>query len=730
MAKEDTATTTKQPVTTFLRALSVAFAAFMVIAMIFAPCSVSAAQVRHDCKVGSDSIADCFPDEALAKDVARAEHVKTTNIFTQKMVDTTTKLNAFKSLNGRVESLKGIENLVNLTYLNIDGNYVQSLARLANLTKLQTLYCNGNEVSDFSPLSKLTSLQVLSLNNRQDNSGSNPDSLLSIDLAPLAGLIGLKVLRLNNLKFKSVASLAGLVNLNELDIESAGIIDGSPLASLVNLTRLDISKNDLGSIDMVRSMTNLRKLYAGQQNTGGSLQIRDVSALETLTNLQELDLSGNAIADISPLRGMANMRVLWIGGNRISDISTLSGMTALTSLSIDYNEIQSLEPLRGLTQLRTLKADDNNISDISPLAGLTKLEGDLDLSDNQISDISLLANCDKIWDLELENNKITDISVLAKMASISSADFGGNAVRDATLPAKVRDEVRIDLDRQYTLLDDAATDQLTLKTGKDFDGKYIKPKMYPKNGHYDPTTGVATWKSAGDADHISLTFWDAKEMHDADFIGMVSRHIQGVPPKQTHSVSFTNECGLHVPDQQVRDEDVVNLPDVPITCDGKGFSRWRVKDGKDESVIFGPDAINEPVTEDMELNAKWEDTPSSIFYDEERTRSGKYCDGPADEDEYVHAHPDGGDEGGSLDFSWRELALFFWPITLLGVIVIAFVVLACCLRIKEKSADKEPSGVRGPGIAEWSDDARGTDGAEGLGTVGEPGVAEEPSADE
>ncbi|WEV46475.1 leucine-rich repeat domain-containing protein [Bifidobacterium sp. ESL0690] len=686
MADRSVSTATKRPVLAFLQTLSVALLAFVAIALVFAPCSVSAAQVRHDCKVGSDSIADCFPDEALAKDVARAEHVKTTNVFTQKMVDATTKLNAFKSLSGEVESLKGIENLVNLTYLNIDGNDIQSLASLVNLTKLQTLYCNGNEVTDFSPLSKLTSLQVLSLNTQQDNSGSNPDSRSSVDLAPLAGLTGLKVLRLNNLRFKSVAPLTGLVNLNELDIESAGIIDGSPLAGLVNLTRLDISRNDLGSIDMVRGMTNLRKLYAGQQNTGGSLQIRDVSALEPLVNLQELDLSGNAIADISPLRGMANMHVLWIGGNRISDISPISGMTALTSLSIDYNEIQSLEPLRGLTQLRTLKADDNKISDISPLAGLTKLEEDLDLSDNRISDISPLANCDKIRDFEAENNKISDISVLAKMSSIWIVELEGNAIRDATLPAKVRDAAAINLNREYTLLDDAAPDQLTLQTGKDFDGKYIKPKMYPKNGHYDPATGVVTWKSVGDADHISLTFWDAKDMHDADFIGMVSRHIQGVTPKRMHTVSFTNGCGLDIPDQQVRDEDVVSVPDVPMTCDGRGFNRWRVKDSKDEGkdISFGPEAINEPVTEDMELNARWDEDPSSIFYNEERTRSGKYCDGPADEDEYVGTHPDGGDEGGSWDFSWRELALFFWPIVL-GVIVIVLVVLACCLRAKEPS---------------------------------------------
>lgn len=615
--------------------VTVTLAALMALSIVLAP-SLASAAASDECVVGKSSIARCFPDKALAADVAEAVHADTGDALTRKMVSDTKKLNAFGDLNGEIESLEGIGRLTSLTYLNIDRNAIQDLKELRKLTKLETLYCNDNYVADLSPLSKLTSLRLLSLNNQSESYDQYSRGRKATDLTPLKELTGLTTLHLNQGTFKSIAPLAGLVNLNELDISGDKIADITPLAGMANLTWLNVSQNALSSIDAVRGMPHLRELYAVEQNSRSSSRISDISALETHTDMRELDLEGNAIEDISPLHGMVNMRELWIGCNHISDIGPLAGMQSLTLLSIDYNQIQNVEALRGLTQLSQLDLRNNEISDISPLVGLTKLEGTLDISNNRISDISPLADCGHIEELDAENNYISDISVLAKMHAYK-ADLDGNSVLDATLPAKARDIPG--LGYQYKLLDDAAPDQLTLQTVKGLDGRYIKPKMYPESGQYDPTTGVVTWPSAGDADHISLT-WD--DGPGGSFAGTVVRHIQGVPPKQMHNVTFeVSGCSLDVPDQQVRDGDAASLPDVPMACDGGGFGQWRVQEGKDDGYIK-PEAFNRPVTKDMSLEGAWGESSGDAIDAVKRRQQlwhqGPFYDGPADENKYVMVH--------------------------------------------------------------------------------------------
>ncbi|WEV72666.1 leucine-rich repeat domain-containing protein [Bifidobacterium sp. ESL0790] len=676
-----------------VKAATVTLAALMALSIVLAP-SLASAAAFDECVVGKSSIARCFPDKALAADVAEAVHADTGDALTQKMISDTKKLNAFGDLHGRIERLEGIGRLTNLTYLNIDRNALQSLKELTKLTKLETLYCNENEVFDFSPLSKLTSLRLLSLNNQSESYDQHSRGRKDTDLTPLKGLTGLTTLHLNQGKFKSIAPLAGLVNLQELDISEDEIADITPLAGMANLTWLNVSGNTLNSIDAVRGMPHLRELYAVERYSRGSSRISDISALETLTDMRKLDLEGSAIEDISPLRGMTNMRELWIGCNHISDIGPLAGMQSLTLLSIDYNQIQSVEALRGLTQLSKLDLRNNEISDISPLAGLTKLEGTLDISNNRISDISPLADCDHIAELDAEDNHISDISVLAKMRVLYEAHLGGNSVRDATLPAKARDIPG--LGYQYTLLDDAAPDQLTLQTAKGLDGRYIKPKMYPESGQYDPTTGVVTWQSAGDADHISLT-WD--DGPSGGFAGTVVRHIQGVPPKQMHNVTFdVSRCSLDVPDQQVRDGDAANLPDVPMTCDGIGFGQWRVHEGEDDG-YRKPEAFNRPVTKDMRLEGTWDESSGNAIDSTEHRQQvrhqGPFSDGPADEDEYVmvhlHLHEHEYD-------SWLDKAAGYGllAVCIFAIVGVLAAVVGCVMmivkRIKRRAAAKSEAG--------------------------------------
>ncbi|WEV46474.1 leucine-rich repeat domain-containing protein [Bifidobacterium sp. ESL0690] len=697
-----------------------ALAVLALFSLLLAP-GVALADVQHDCVVGQDSIAECFPDEALAKDVAKAEHAKTANIFTQQMVDTTTKLNAFGELNGRIKTLKGIEQFANLTYLNIDNNDIRDISDLAKLIKLQTLYCSHNQISDLSPLAGLVSLQTLSVT-RQNSSAQ------ILDLVPLAALTALTHLNMSGNIVKSVAPLSGLINLNKLDISEDNVSDISSLSGLVNLTSLDVTGNSLDSIEAVQGMTHLQELYAGEQHNENFAErsIEDVSPLKDLTDLRKLDLSSNAIKDISSLQGLVNLRELWVGCNHIADIGALAGMRSLTLLSIDYNQIQSLEPLRGLSQLQELDACRNEISDISPLSGLTKLENTLDLSDNRISDISPLANCHKLEELDAENNNISNIAVLAKMPHTYNAQLDGNSVRDASLPAKFRDSPL--LRRQYVLLADADPSDLSLQTAKDFDGTYIKPTIYPKSGHYNPMTGVVTWKSVGDADHISLTWSDASsKLPTARMAGTVSRHIRGIRPVKMHKVSFVARSNSHVyghiPDQKVRDGDIVRFPKLPMTYDTHGFDGWWY--GRDN---YPEDAFNTPVVSDMKLEGRWDEVSARTVSSIENGEVAGIGDSPADEQEYIQKHMHQG--RGNCVISGHKVIDIGYPVLAVFTALVTLVVTVCCVRRVRKCFGYWQTAtriMRDIGIPEYvvSGEGVGGDSRIALGDSGEMDLGEE-----
>ena len=64
-----------------------------------------------------------------------------------------------------VKDLSGIENLMNLTKLEINGEYndIKDIAPIANLTKLEELSLENVKIKDISALSKLTNLRSLNI---------------------------------------------------------------------------------------------------------------------------------------------------------------------------------------------------------------------------------------------------------------------------------------------------------------------------------------------------------------------------------------------------------------------------------------------------------------------------------------------------------------------------------------------------------------------------------------
>jgi len=100
-----------------------------------------------------------------------------------------TQIKMFKKLvcpNKDIQSIFGINVLINLDYLDLRGNKIKDIHPLATLTSLKYLQLRDNDIVDINPLVSLVNLSSLDLDN-------NPIS----DISPLLTLVNLRTLRLD-----------------------------------------------------------------------------------------------------------------------------------------------------------------------------------------------------------------------------------------------------------------------------------------------------------------------------------------------------------------------------------------------------------------------------------------------------------------------------------------------------------------------------------------------------
>ena len=265
-----------------------------------------------------------------------------------------------------------LENLTNLTSLDLGYNKISDGRFLEKLTKLTTLDLGNNQISDGRFLEKLTNLTSLYLSFNQISDG----------------------------RF-----LQKLTKLTTLDLSNNQISDARFLEKLTNLTTLDLGNNQITDARFLEKLTNLTTLDLR------SNQISDARFLENLTNLTTLDLNSNKISDWRFLENLTNLTTLYLGSNQISDARFLEKLINLTSLNLGYNQISDARFLEKLTNLTTLNLWNNQISDARFLEKLTKLTS-LDLGNNQISDARFLQNLSNLTQINLANNQLDDLAPL------------------------------------------------------------------------------------------------------------------------------------------------------------------------------------------------------------------------------------------------------------------------------------------------------------------------------
>ncbi|MEF2115373.1 leucine-rich repeat domain-containing protein, partial [Clostridium frigoriphilum] len=133
-----------------------------------------------------------------------------------------------------ITSILGIENLTNLTIVELNSNKISNLEPLQALTKLTEVSIAGNQISNIEPLKGLTNLISLDLSDNQ-----------IINIGPLKGLTNLISLDLSKNQIINIEDLRELTNLTDLTLRENQITDYSPVSSYYdNLKWKDFTLNN------------------------------------------------------------------------------------------------------------------------------------------------------------------------------------------------------------------------------------------------------------------------------------------------------------------------------------------------------------------------------------------------------------------------------------------------------------------------------------------------------
>ena len=114
--------------------------------------------------------------------------------------------------NNKLDSLEGIENLVNLQQLYCSSNQLTSLEGIENLVNLRQLNCSYNQLTSLEGIENLVNLQIFSCHNNQLTSLDGIENLVNLQI------LGCSNNRLNSLEFGDFSLDAFELGIDETDL--------------------------------------------------------------------------------------------------------------------------------------------------------------------------------------------------------------------------------------------------------------------------------------------------------------------------------------------------------------------------------------------------------------------------------------------------------------------------------------------------------------------------------
>ena len=313
--------------------------------------------------------------------------------------------------------------------LEIPVDYAQNNEDILRnwLEMLETLDASNHGITDLTGLNQMINLTELDLSGNALTNAQMPanvfNQLSNLEVLNLSGQRGVndEGEEIRTLTNTLLNRFSGLTSLNELDLSDNGItaLEANGFAPLATLTNLNLSGNALTTTNIntvFNGLGGLVELDLSNNNINNAGLI--ASGFNQLTGLQNLDLSHNSLTsttNINRFAGLGNLVTLDLSGNNINN----AGLIA--------NAFQDL------VDLESLDLSNNNLStitDVNRFTALNNLET-LNLSGNNFANILLLADLPENMNVDVSDQRIT------VTANVQATHFNNVLARILTTPSEL-----------------------------------------------------------------------------------------------------------------------------------------------------------------------------------------------------------------------------------------------------------------------------------------------------
>lgn len=344
---------------------------------------------------------------------------KTPDISSLDGIECCTKLERLIIQYGKDKDYTAIRKLENLREFqrNSGTDYNNIMENLKYCSNLKSLSISRTKTTlDMKKIEELPELTYINL------SSNNIEKIEG-----LSKQTSLEELYLSNNKIQKIENLSNLENLKKLDLSINNIVDITPLSANKNLKELYLTGNS--TIDGDRSNYTGEKLIALNQlgellDNGGNIYL-DIDKLGLFTNYKKLNFKNAGLNTLDALEGIEDLTELSLEGNNLTlkdenSQNILGKMKKLENLNLINNKLESISAVNNLTNLKKLSMNGNeNLKEIEDIISNIEIL--------QISNATLqtIVNCDsqKIKSICLQGRYITELPDFSKFNNLSKFTF-------------------------------------------------------------------------------------------------------------------------------------------------------------------------------------------------------------------------------------------------------------------------------------------------------------------
>ncbi|CAL6050269.1 Conserved_hypothetical protein [Hexamita inflata] len=380
--------------------------------------------------------------------------------------------------NSGLTKLDGIQQMEQLTELNLSDNKLTDASLLANLVKLGNLDVSNNRLLEVDFIVQLDKLRILSL---KDNliyhwnvvkQHKNYDDWIVSQNKPTEN----DILNRFGAEMFQEEILILQKYINAITEQKFQVKYEKAIEAKTWITVFNVSENESKSIELIKNYEceqfgrNWRISCDSKDRKTVLNKIKNINAtfkveveefrllviqneLENLSFVNKFDIQKLVVNDCNNVKfhGVANVKALRVNGcelksidgiqnwnqllelnlcgNKLESVAQLENLNQLKVLSLYQNRIENVEPLRGLVNLMTLSLSENQIQNVEPLRGLVNLTA-LWLSENQIQNVEPLRGLVNLTNLSLSENQIQNVEPLRGLVNLTALWLSENQIQN------------------------------------------------------------------------------------------------------------------------------------------------------------------------------------------------------------------------------------------------------------------------------------------------------------